>query len=212
MNFKELYDFFEMDLFKEEIKEFRKSYPLDLKVFQETPLYTGNYGGSFNLKPLRDVRLNLLKKSNKKEGVYLFNNSLPLEIYSDFSSNIKEYSLVFNNDIACYVYFLLLENNGIEINSSWNNLEFKGLFNDFFWNFLLKNYDYIQSSDNNSKQGSEFWIKTYEKALAENKRFSIVNLHNLSEIFINQKDYLRNHFHEIWNNSSREIRLRIYKN
>jgi len=140
----------------------------------------------------------------------LFGGKLPLDLYSDFSSNIKEYSLLFNNALAAYVYFIELNDGGMEINSSWNNLEFKGLFREFFWNFLLPKYRYIQSSNNNSRQGADFWIKICEESKKNNKKYYVVILEDNIKHEIKDCSFLRENFKEIWNNSDREIRLRIY--
>jgi hypothetical protein len=211
MKFDELVNFFENDFFKKEIEAFRKDFPLKERIFQESPLYTGNYGGNFNIPLLRNVRVENIKNTNKKEKEpYLFGGKLPLDLYSDFSSNIKEYSLLFDNDLAAYVYFLELNDGGMEINSSWNNLEFKGLFREFFWNFLLPKYRYIQSSNNNSRQGADFWIKVCEESKKRGKQYYVVNLEDNIETEVKSCSFLRENFKEIWNNVDREIRLRIY--
>jgi hypothetical protein len=214
MNFNNFYNsrhhLTENDFFKKDIKIYKETYGLPDILF-ENPMFTGNYGGYFNNNDFNEIRASSVINDAKYIKDFSYANNV-FKLFRSVGENLTEDSLVWRDKlIGMYVYYRLLKDGGIEIDSSWNHRELEGLFRNYFWNELFPNYVYIQSSNKNSKFAVDFWIKICKEANERGCTFSVKSLSNeWEEIY---KDYkkLEKDKNEIWNNYSGDLRLRVYK-
>jgi hypothetical protein len=102
------------------------------------------------------------------------------------------------------------DDGGMENNSIWNSYETKGLYYQLFFFYFLPKTKYIQSSDNNTREASDFWIKASKYAFNKNLKVSLVNLKTNEEQVVDDENYLSDNFSSIWGNNLHDVRIRIY--
>jgi hypothetical protein len=201
----------EYDLLKETIDEYKKIHSITHNTYFESPVYTGNYGGSMNEQGMNQMRANTVKVNSRKIGTYTYAES-NFDLYRTEENGKVEINLIWNNTMfAMYCYYKELPDGGAEIDSSWNHQEMRGIFTEFFWDKLLSQYQYIQSSRSNTLQSAKFWVNVAKEAIQRGNKFQLINLvnHDWHEDITDYKTLERD-FKEIWSNSSEHIRLRVY--
>ena len=201
------------DFFYKDIQNFCEQYATkDYEVYFETPLYTGSYGGSINNPAFNKIRVDsILENDSFLEKINI--EGLELNVYlGEDKKGLKEYSFldISNTFLTCFAYMKETNDGGLESNSIWNAYETKGLYFNLFFSYFLPKTKYIQSSDNNSKEASSFWIKVVKSGLKKNLRCSIININDNNEYDIKDESYLENNFNEIWGNDLHHLRIRIY--
>lgn len=201
------------EFFYKDIKKFCEQYASkEYEVYFETPLYTGSYGGSINNPAFNKIRVDsVLENDSFLEKINI--EGLELNVYlGEDKKGLKEYNFldISNTFLTCFAYMKETNDGGLESNSIWNAYETKGLYFNLFFSYFLPKTKYIQSSDNNSKEASAFWLKAVEKGIKNNLKCSIIDLNTKNEFFIKEQSYLKNNFDKIWGNDLHHLRIRIY--
>lgn len=177
----------------------------------ESPLFTGMWGGQIENPLMNKIRLDGVKETARQLAPFDF-NGLKLDVYLDDSRpTLHEYTFVYPgaDRIVCFAYMRPVGDDGWENDSIWNSVEARGLYYLLFFEYFLPQKKFIQSSSNNSKLASDFWIKACKDALERGKTCSLINLESKTVIRITDADYLREHFSEIWGDDLQPIRIRI---
>jgi hypothetical protein len=198
------------DMIKENIDEFCKKYASpSYKVYLESPLYSGMWGGTIDNPAMNNIRVSNIENHSK-----IIDNipDLNLDVYYSKTKNLSEYDFIEKTSkrLVCFSYMKELEDGGMENNSIWNSAEYKDLYFHLFFNYFLPKTTYIQSSDNNTKLSSDFWIKAVKEAHKKNKKCAIVNMKTNKVQYIDE-NYLSDNFDKIWGNHFHHMRIRIYK-
>ena len=201
------------DFFYKEINQFCEEIASpEYEIFFESPLFTGSYGGKIDNPAFNKIRVDSILANDKfLEKIII--NGLTLNVYLGKSNNdLIEYSFLNeeNDFLTCFAYMKNTEDDGMESNSIWNSYETKGLYFNLFFDYFLPKTKYIQSSDNNTKLASDFWVKAVKVALDKNLRCVIFDANTNQEFNINSSQFLVDNYKDIWNNFSHHKRIRIY--
>jgi hypothetical protein len=201
------------DFFYKEIKTFCENYATsEYEIQFESPLFTGSYGGNIDNPAFNKIRVeSILSNDRFLENIKVKNISINV-FYDKRNDGLEEYNFLDkdNKFLLCFAYIRETGDGGTENNSIWNSYETKGLYFNLFFEYFLPKTKYIQSSDNNTKEASDFWIKASKLALDKNLKVSIINLKTKDENFINDSNYLTDNFSSIWGNNLHDVRIRIY--
>lgn len=180
------------------LKDLLESVHKDVVSIFESPMRLNN--------PWDAEQLNSLGKNNSftigiKEKATLIENFDNYELYKYNSGNYIINVLVLKNLTIAFVQYKI-KNNIVEIERVWQDATYTGLVRKFIFEYLLKMFDGILSSDSHTELGQKYWDKLLKQALNKGFKIFVVNK--------DEKIQLDNNF-DINNYYSNSIKSMDYK-
>jgi hypothetical protein len=180
------------------LKDLLESVHKDVVSIFESPMRLNN--------PWDAEQLNSLGKNNSftigiKEKATLIGNFDNYELYKYNSGNYIINVLVLKNLTIAFVQYKI-KNNIVEIERVWQDATYTGLVRKFIFEYLLKMFDGILSSDSHTELGQKYWDKLLKQALNKGFKIFVVNK--------DEKIQLDNNF-DINNYYSNSIKSMDYK-
>lgn len=153
-------------------------------MLQESPTNVGKFSGqymdnyAYNLSYTNEKVIDKLKKIDSFLS-YGFN----IDVYQEANdkSNFTLY-FVMNSCIIQAIFDYKVNNVGIIATGMWNYKQAKGIFRQYFFDYLLPKFKYIISDNALTNEGENFWKKVIDYGLKMDYKVGIIRENFIKEM------------------------------
>jgi hypothetical protein len=124
-----------------------------------------------------------------------YNEILIYNIQSKKDNKTNELYFVKNKKLVAYYRFLIKEDQDcIQTKMIWNSKNHRGIFREIFLNYILPKYKRIQSDDQISERGFQFWEKllqgggNYKIYISDNQNMTVRPIENIRDLKNQQQE------------------------
>jgi hypothetical protein len=188
-----------------EFQKFVEFYKDNIVPVMESPMRTNRYFGSdmdsglFNFEQAKDLvkTLPLILSFESISSVKLYRDDYDANKFQDFWITDRPF-------VTCYFIFEK-HKTGLQSLGVWNDRQYNGTARDLFFNYYLKNFDYIISDNQHSDKGEVYWKKIIDYGTQHGYKVVVVDRKS-NEHSIEDKD-------AYWGNPTEfaNYRIKIYK-